>query len=326
MSQNLLEVRNLKKYFPIHGGIFYRKIAQVHALESVSFSVKQGETLGIVGESGCGKSTLGKTLLRLHEPDGGEAKFNGTDIYSLNGKDLLEMRKNMQMIFQDPFSSLNPRMTVGDIIREPLEVFGIADKDERNKLAEEIIDIVGMRKHVLDRYPHEFSGGQRQRIGIARSVIVKPKLIIADEPVSALDVSIQSQILNLMTQLQKEFDLTFIFIAHDLAVVEYVSDTIAVMYLGHIMEIAKKELLFKNPMHPYTVSLLSAIPKPNPRERKKNIILKGDVPSPINPPTGCPFHTRCFRATDICKKEMPKLESVSEGEGLHKVACFNRCS
>ena len=322
MITPLLEVTNLKKYFPIYGGVLYRKMGEVHALDGVSFAINQGETLGVVGESGCGKSTLGKTLLRLFEPDGGRAMFEGTNIFGLLRHELLEMRRNIQMIFQDPYSSLNPRMTVGELIREPLDVFHIGSREQREREVAKIIDMVGMRQNVLNRYPHEFSGGQRQRIGIARSVILKPKLIVADEPVSALDVSIQAQIINLMTDLQREMGLTFLFIAHDLAVVKYVSDRIAVMYLGRIVEMASREQLFAAPCHPYTVSLLSAIPVPDPRQRTQRIILKGDVPSPLNPPQGCHFHTRCFRASERCRLESPSLAQAKAGSDGHVVACF----
>ncbi|MBF0442323.1 MAG: dipeptide ABC transporter ATP-binding protein [Oligoflexales bacterium] len=321
MKENLVEVENLRKVFPIYGGIFYRKVAEVHALNGVSFSVNEGETLGIVGESGCGKSTLAKTLLRLYRADGGRALFLGRDLFSLDSKNMFEMRKNIQMIFQDPYSSLNPRMTIGDIIREPLDIYKVGDRRQREGRVEEMIDIVGMRKNVLSRYPHEFSGGQRQRIGIARSIILKPKLVIADEPVSALDVSIQSQIINLMSDLQREFKLTFIFIAHDLSVVEYVSDRVAVMYLGHIVEISDRKSLFENPAHPYTESLLSAIPVKDPRQKKRRVILEGDVPSPISLPKGCPFHARCPRVMDACRAESPVLSPLSSASS-HKVACF----
>jgi len=323
MTDVILKAVNVKKSFPIHGGVFYRKIAELNALNGVSFSIKRGQTLGLVGESGCGKSTLGKTLLRLLEPTSGEVYFEGKELFSLNSQEMLSIRQDIQMIFQDPYSSLNPRMTTGEIISEPLKIHNIGTEKERTKQVEEIIDIVGMRKEALSRYPHEFSGGQRQRIGIARALALKPKLIVADEPVSALDVSIQSQILNLMTGLQREFGLTFLFIAHDLSVVEYVSDVIAVMYLGHIVEIAEKKDLFKRPQHPYTQSLLSAIPVPDPEAKKQRLILEGDVPSPINPPSGCPFHPRCFKASEACKESMPVLEDFSVGGTEHLAACFN---
>ncbi len=324
MSDVLLRVEGLVKRFPIHGGILYRKIADVHALNGVSFSLKKGGTLGVVGESGCGKSTLGKTLLRLHEPTAGEAYYNDKNIYSLDGSEMLAMRRNIQMIFQDPFSCLNPRMTVGQILEEPLIIHGVESKQERYKKVCELVDVVGMRENALQRYPHEFSGGQRQRIGIARSLALNPSLIIADEPVSALDVSIQSQVLNLMCDLQKQFDITYIFISHDLAVVEYISDTILVMYLGHVMEITSKENLFSNPTHPYTQSLLSSIPRPDPRNKTKRTVLQGDVPSPIFPPSGCPFHPRCYKATPECSKELPQLEQVGNANGEHLVACINK--
>ncbi|MBF0105409.1 MAG: dipeptide ABC transporter ATP-binding protein [Deltaproteobacteria bacterium] len=326
MNDIILTASNLKKTFPIHGGIFYRKIARVNALNGVSFSLKRGRTLGVVGESGCGKSTLGKTLLRLYEPDSGGAVFEGRDVFSLKPDALLKLRQDMQMIFQDPYASLNPRMTVGSIIGEPLNIHRIGTREDRKKKVEAILAIVGMRKEALSRYPHEFSGGQRQRIGIARALALRPKLIIADEPVSALDVSIQSQIINLMIELQREFGITYIFIAHNLAVVEYVSDEVAVMYLGHIVEIAEKRALFNRPSHPYTLSLLSAIPVPEPdlKNSRERIILKGDVPSPIHPPSGCPFHPRCFKATEECRHAMPVLDDVAGDGALHKVACFNR--
>ena len=322
MQEPLLEVTNLKKYFPLFGGVFYRKIGEIHALDGVSFNINQGETLGVVGESGCGKSTLGKTLLRLYEPDGGRAVFQGTNIFGLESQKMVAMRRNIQMIFQDPYSSLNPRMTVGELIREPLDVFHVGNGQERHREVCKIIDMVGMRQNVLNRYPHEFSGGQRQRIGIARSVILKPKLIVADEPVSALDVSIQAQIINLMTELQREMGLTFLFIAHDLSVVKYVSDRIAVMYLGRIVELASRETLFASPQHPYTLSLLSAIPVPDPGKKGKRIILQGDVPSPLHPPAGCAFHTRCFRAKERCRGESPPLAARSDGDASHLTSCF----
>ena len=325
MGPPLLQVINLKKFFPVHGGVLYRKIGEIQALDAVSFNVARGETLGVVGESGCGKSTLGKTLLRLYEPDGGRAVLQGTNIFGLLKHEMTAMRRNIQMIFQDPYSSLNPRMTVGELIREPLDVFRIGTREQRQREVTQIIDRVGMRANVLNRYPHEFSGGQRQRIGIARSVILKPGLIVADEPVSALDVSIQAQILNLLTELQREMGLTFLFIAHDLAVVRYMSDRIAVMYLGRIVELARRETLFAGPRHPYTLSLLSAIPVTDPAGRKKRIILQGEVPSPLDPPRGCRFHPRCFCATERCREESPVLAPLPGDESEHQVACFHPC-
>jgi oligopeptide/dipeptide ABC transporter ATP-binding protein len=323
MDQPLLKVENVSKFFPIYGGILRRKVAQVHAVNNVSLEVQEGETLGLVGESGCGKSTLGKTLIRLYDPTSGRAFLNGKDIFSLKSrKELNAMRREVQMIFQDPFSSLNPRMTVGDIVQEPLLIHEIGDPQSRLKRARELMEIVGLRKNTLDRYPHEFSGGQRQRIGIARSLALKPKLIIADEPVSALDVSIQSQVLNLITELQRDFGITYVFISHDLGVVEYISDTIAVMYLGRIVEIASKEEIFKNPQHPYTQALVSAIPVPDPERKHKRIILEGDVPSPIYPPTGCHFHPRCPVKTKPCEVELPELKEIPSQDGKpHLVAC-----
>lgn len=321
----LLDVQGLEKRFPIYGGILYRKIADVHALNGVSFTLKKGGTLGVVGESGCGKSTLGKTLLRLHEPSAGKAFFKGKDIFGLQPGDLKEMRQHIQMIFQDPYSCLNPRMPVGKILEEPLIIHGVQSKAVRMKEVYRLLDVVGMRKAVADRFPHEFSGGQRQRIGIARSLALKPELIIADEPVSALDVSIQSQVLNLMCDLQNEFNITYIFISHDLSVVEYISDVIAVMYLGHIVEMASKEEMFRNPRHPYTQSLLSAIPIPDPDVKRDRVILPGDVPSPIFMPAGCPFHPRCPIATDECSQKMPDLETVGVvNDQEHVVACINK--
>lgn len=314
----LLDAQNVKKYFPVHGGLLSRKVGEVKALNEVSFQVRKGETLGVVGESGCGKSTLGKTLLRLNKPDAGKVLFHGTDLFSLTNKELLPLRQKIQMIFQDPYSSLNPRMTVGDIIREPLDIFKMGTYKERMKKVEEMMEIVGMRKSHLSRYPHEFSGGQRQRIGIARSMVLRPELIVADEPVSALDVSIQSQILNLMNDLQKEFKLTYIFIAHNLSVVEYISDRVAVMYLGNIVELGNRNEIFSKPRHPYTNSLLASIPIADPKLRSKKTPLTGEIPSPLNPPSGCAFHPRCPYATEKCKIEKPILSSDA-----HQVACFH---
>lgn len=317
MSQ-LLEVRNLEKYFDIKGGVFGRKIGEVKAVDGVSFHVNKGETLGIVGESGCGKSTTGKSILRLIEPTAGEVIFEGQNLLTLSKEDMRKMRRDIQIIFQDPYASLNPRHTVEKIIGEPLLVHGMTSAKERKERVIELLEVVGLQAHHRSRYPHQFSGGQRQRIGIARALANNPKLIICDEPVSALDVSVQSQILNLMEDLQKKFQLTYIFIAHDLSVVKHISDRIGVMYLGKMVELADKEELYETPKHPYTKALLSAIPLPDPDEYRERIILKGDVPSPSNPPKGCPFHTRCPKAMDICKEISPHYQLIND---KHYVAC-----
>ncbi|MEK3978455.1 dipeptide ABC transporter ATP-binding protein [Psychrobacillus sp. FSL K6-2836] len=319
MEDAILKVENLKKYFPIKGGVFGKKtLQQVKAVDDISFVVRRGETFGIVGESGCGKSTVGRTILRLLEPTGGSVFFEGTDLASLDQNKMRLMRKDIQIVFQDPFASLNPRMRVFDIIEEPLINFGITNKEERERRVLEVADQVGLTIRQLKRLPHEFSGGQRQRIGIARALVSKPKLIIADEPVSALDVSIQSQVLNLMRDLQKEFGLTYIFISHDLSVVKHFCDRIGVMYLGKMVEIADRDDLYDNPNHPYSTALLSALPSSHPLQKKERIILKGDVPSPANPPSGCTFHPRCFACMDVCKTVKPVL---SESENNHFVSC-----
>lgn len=317
MPQPLLEVRGLTKHFPITGKIG-RKAGAVRAVDGVDLTVFAGETIGIVGESGCGKSTTGRCILRLIEPTDGQILFQGTDIRSLNAGEMRQMRKDMQIVFQDPFASLNPRKTIGEILMDPLIVHNIGTTAERRKMVEEMIEIVGLRKDHLKRYPHEFSGGQRQRIGIARALILRPKLIVADEPVSALDVSIQAQVLNLMMDLQKEFQLTYLFISHDLSVVRHISDRVAVMYLGKIIEIADKEQLYARPEHPYTKALLSAVPVPDPDAVREKIILEGDLPSPANPPTGCAFHPRCPVSVDICKHQAPILKESEDG---HFVSC-----
>lgn len=320
MSEILLRAENVVKHFPIYGGVFSRQVASVKAVSDISFDLKRGETLGLVGESGCGKSTLGRCLIRLLDPTSGKVIFNGQDITHLKGEDLRELRRKMQIIFQDPYASLNPRMTIGSILEEPLIIHNLYDsaKDRKDRVLE-LVNLVGLRPEHLTRYPHEFSGGQRQRVGIARALAVKPELIICDEPVSALDVSIQAQVINLLMELQQKLGLTYIFIAHDLKVVEHVSTRVAVMYLGKIVEIADAEELYLNPKHPYTKALLSAIPIPDPKPRPERIILKGDVPSPINPPPGCYFNPRCPIADEYCVKNTPKLEFVKEN---HQVSCF----
>ena len=318
MAENILEVNNLKKHFPITGGLFKREVNSVKAVDGLNFNVKQGETLGLVGESGCGKSTTGKVLLRLLDATEGEVKFQGRDIHKLAKNKLRELRKEMQMIFQDPYASLNPRMTVSEIVGEPLDIHNLAQGKEKKARVRELLDMVGLSTKFAKRYPHEFSGGQRQRIGIARALAVDPQIIVCDEPVSALDVSIQAQVINLMEDLQEELGLTYIFIAHDLSVVRHISDRVAVMYLGKIVELADKNDLYDTPKHPYTKALLSAIPVPDPQHEKEKIILKGDVPSPIDPPSGCTFHTRCPYAEDICMREEPVFEEKSED---HLAAC-----
>ncbi|WP_370876078.1 ABC transporter ATP-binding protein [Evansella vedderi] len=318
-SDVLLEVEGLKKYFPVKAGLLQKTVGHIKAVDDVSFAIKKGETFGLVGESGCGKSTTGRTLIRLYEPTDGKILFEGKDISGLNEKQLKPYRKDIQMVFQDPYSSLNPRKTVGTILEEPFRVHKLYSKAERKERVEHLLEKVGLNPDLRNRYPHEFSGGQRQRIGIARALTLNPKLIIGDEPVSALDVSIQSQVLNIMDDLQKDFGLTYLFIAHDLGVVKHISDRIGVMYLGRMMEVAPKRELYSNPLHPYTQALLSAVPKSHPSEvKKERIILKGDVPSPSNPPTGCVFHTRCPKAMDHCKVEVPKLQELEPG---HFVAC-----
>jgi oligopeptide transport system ATP-binding protein len=325
MSNNgngaLVQVRGLKKYFPITQGIIIqRKVADVKAVDGLDFEIHKGETLGLVGESGCGKSTTGRAILQLYRPTAGSVVFQGKDLVKLQGEDLRKMRRNMQMIFQDPYASLNPRMTVGDIIGEPLEVHNIAKGKEKKERVQELLQTVGLNPYFVNRYPHEFSGGQRQRIGIARALAVQPDFIVCDEPISALDVSIQAQIINLLEELQSKFNLTYLFIAHDLSVVRHISDRIAVMYLGKIVELTDRDTLYKNPLHPYTKALLSAVPIPDPvvEEKRERIILTGDVPSPVKPPSGCRFHTRCPIAIDKCKSVDPEFRDAASG---HWVAC-----
>ncbi|MEX3712861.1 dipeptide ABC transporter ATP-binding protein [Cytobacillus horneckiae] len=318
MSKVLLKVENLKKYFPITGGIFSKKIGDVKAVDDVSFFVKRGETLGIVGESGCGKSTTGRMLMRLIEPTEGSVIFDGKELTELNDAEMRIIRKDVQMVYQDPYASLNPRHTVEQILEEPLIVHGMGDKQERRKRVKEMLEVVGLSGYHAKRYPHQFSGGQRQRIGIARALMTKPKLIIADEPVSALDVSIQSQVLNLLEDLQAEFGLTYIFIAHDLGVVKHISDRVGVMYLGRLVEITTSSKLYEHPLHPYTEALLGSVPIPDPTVSLDREILTGDLPNPADPPQGCAFHTRCKKCMDICKIERPQLAEI---EPDHYAAC-----
>ena len=318
-KRELIKVKNLKKYFPVRGGLLQRVRAWVQAVDDVSFTILEGETLGLVGESGCGKTTVGRTMLRLIEPTGGSVYFGDTDVLKLKGKDLKRIRRDMQIIFQDPYSSLDPRMPVGESVGEGLKIHKIGTSRERFEHVIEMLRKVGLEDYHYRRYPHEFSGGQRQRIGIARALAMQPKFIVADEPVSALDVSIQSQVLNILNDLQKEFNLTYLFIAHNLSVVEHISDRVAVMYLGKMVELASREELFRNPMHPYTQALMSAIPIPDPKLKRERIILPGDVPSPLNPPKGCRFHPRCSRAMDICGEKEPPFKDYGEG---HFVACW----
>jgi peptide/nickel transport system ATP-binding protein len=317
-SDVLLQVNNLKKYYPITGGLLRRQVGAVKAVDDLSLTIKYGETVGLVGESGCGKSTAGRTILRLLEPTEGSISFQGQDITRLNGRKLREVRKDMQMVFQDPFASLNPKMMVGHIVSEPIRNYSNQSEKELKDSIMQLLERVGLSSDAYYKYPHEFSGGQRQRIGIARALALKPKLILADEPVSALDVSIQSQVLNLMQDLQAEFHQSYLFIAHDLSVVKHISDRIGVMYLGRLVEITSKHNLYKNPLHPYTAALLSAVPIPDPSQRRERIVLEGDVPSPDNPPIGCAFHPRCRHAKAECKEVRPLLKQVAPD---HQVAC-----
>jgi oligopeptide/dipeptide ABC transporter ATP-binding protein len=324
----LLEINNLKKYFPIRGGFLRRVVGQVYAVDDVSVEIRRGETLGLVGESGCGKTTFGRTILRLEPATGGQVKFNGQDVYALSRDELKRTRRRMQIIFQDPIASLNPRMPVSDIIGEGLlaqadDENGWKKRSVRDKRVGDMLEAVGLRREYTRRYPHEFSGGQRQRIGIARAIALDPEFIVCDEPVSALDVSIQSQILNLLVDLRERFNLTYLFVAHNLSVIEFISDRVGVMYLGKLVELADVDTLYKTPRHPYTVALLSAVPNPDPRVRKKRLVLAGDVPSPANPPSGCRFHTRCWLREQLgrpknCETDEPAFRDIGDG---HRVAC-----
>jgi oligopeptide transport system ATP-binding protein len=323
-DQVLIEVKHLKMYFPVTSGVLVqRTVGYIKAVDDVSFVVRRGETLGLVGESGCGKTTTGRCLLQLYRPTAGTVLFDGKDLCSMDGRELRGMRRHMQVIFQDPYSSLNPRMTAGNIVGEPLLVQGLAtDQRAYRERVAELLSLVGLRTSMADRFPHEFSGGQRQRIGVARALAVNPQFVVCDEPVSALDVSIQAQIVNLLEELQEKFDLTYLFIAHDLSVVRHISDRVAVMYLGHIVEIAERNAIYANPHHPYTKALLSAVPIPDPviDTQRERIPLTGEVPSPLNPPSGCVFHPRCWMATAECREAMPELREVQTG---HWVACIH---
>ncbi len=317
-TEGFLRVENLKTYYDVSNNFFRKGTTFVKAVDDISFSINRGETLGLVGESGCGKSTLGRTILRLEEATAGQIYYMGMDVLAMKGEKMRALRREMQIIFQDPYSSLNPKMTVGEIVGEPLLVHKIGTAKDRNRRVSELLELVGLQDYHAKRYPHEFSGGQRQRIGVARALSVNPKLIICDEAVSALDVSIQAQVLNLLSRLQEEMNLTYIFIAHGLATVKHISDRVGVMYLGKIVEIADSESIYREPKHPYSQALISAIPEPDPELDKKRVILTGDVPSPINPPSGCRFHTRCNYCMDRCKQEEPQMLDVGGG---HLVAC-----
>ncbi len=320
MSDTIIDVRNLTKHFPVRGGLFRRELARVQAVDRVSFSVQRGQTLGLVGESGCGKSTLARVLVRLIEPDAGQIDLAGRDFLALDAQALKAARAKIQLIFQDPYASLNPRMSIGRILEEPFKLHRVGSRTERQERVVALLERVGMRADAADRFPHEFSGGQRQRIGIARAIALEPEVVICDEPVSALDVSIQSQVLNLLRELQHRLQLTYIFISHDLAVMRYISDRVAVMYLGRLVEVADTDDLYGDPRHPYTRALLEALPLPDPRRRGRGVPLEGDVPSPRNPPSGCRFHTRCKYAIDVCKREEPQLIALST-KPSHQVAC-----
>jgi len=321
----LVEVKKLKKYFPINRGVFRHQVGAVQAVDGVTFNIYKGETLGLVGESGCGKSTTGRTILRLLEPTEGEVFYEGENLTELNRNEMRKARRNMQMIFQDPYASLNPRLSIGNIVGEPLQIHNIGDSKSRTERVKEMLRLVGLNPYFVNRYPHEFSGGQRQRIGIARALATNPSFIVADEPISALDVSIQAQVVNLMDDLKEDLGLTYLFIAHDLSMVRYISDRVAVMYLGRIVELSERDEVFDHPLHPYTQALLSAIPIPDPEkeEKRQRLILEGDVPSPANPPKACRFHPRCSYATDICKEVDPEFRNLSQNGSDHFVACHH---
>jgi oligopeptide transport system ATP-binding protein len=324
IGETLVDVQDLQVYFPVTAGlIFQRKVADVKAVDNISFQVRRGETLGLVGESGCGKSTTGKAILQLTRPTGGHVLFEGQDLTKKKGGDLRRFRRRMQMIFQDPYASLNPRMSVGSIISEPLTIHKLASGKDKKERVQSLLQRVGLNPYYMNRFPHEFSGGQRQRIGIARALAVEPDFIVCDEPVSALDVSIQAQIINLLQDLQDDFGLTYLFIAHDLSVVRHISDRVAVMYLGHVMELTDRDSIFENPLHPYTKALMSAVPIPDPKveRQRERIILLGDVPSPLRPPSGCVFHTRCPIAIDVCREQRPEWRNVGTAEAEHWVWC-----
>ncbi|MCL4870012.1 MAG: dipeptide ABC transporter ATP-binding protein [Anaerolineae bacterium] len=324
-KETLISVRNLKKHFPIARGIFRRVVGHVYAVDGVSFDIRKGETLGMVGESGCGKSTTGRAVLQLLEPTAGEVFYGDQDLTKLKSGDLRRMRRHMQMIFQDPYASLNPRMTVGSIIGEPLDIHNIGTNNERRDRVQELLALVGLNPNFINRYPHEFSGGQRQRIGVARALATNPEFIVCDEPISALDVSIQAQVVNLLDDLKSQLGLTYLFIAHDLSMIRYISDRVAVMYLGKIAELGDVDDVYDHPLHPYTIALLSAIPVPDPDKEaiRKRIILEGDVPNPANPPTGCYFHPRCSHRTDICSQEEPLFRNLGTEQQPHYVACHH---
>lgn len=321
----ILRVENLKKYFPIRRGVLRRQVGAVQAVDSISFDIKRGETLGLVGESGCGKSTAGRTILQLLEPTAGKVYFRDQEITALSKNELRKARRHMQMIFQDPYASLNPRMTVGNIIGEPLVIHNVGNASSRKERVQELLKLVGLNPYFINRYPHEFSGGQRQRIGIARALATNPAFIVADEPISALDVSIQAQVVNLLDDLKRDLGLTYLFIAHDLSMVRYISDRVAVMYLGRIVEMGARDEVYDHPLHPYTQALLSAIPVPDPdkESKRKRIILEGDVPSPANPPQACRFHTRCGYVTDVCRQEDPPFRNLGTDDKPHTVACHH---
>lgn len=324
-TEVLLQIKNLKKHFPIRRGVLQRQVGAVQAVDGISFDIYKGETLGLVGESGCGKSTAGRTILQLLKPTEGEVYFDGDDLVALKRGEMRKRRRHMQMIFQDPYASLNPRMQVGSIVGEPLSIHGIGNSASRRERVEDLLSLVGLNPYFIKRYPHEFSGGQRQRIGIARALATNPSFIVADEPISALDVSIQAQVVNLLDDLKAELGLTYLFIAHDLSMVRYISDRVAVMYLGRIVEMGERDEVYDHPLHPYTQALLSAIPIPDPdvEATRKRIILEGDVPSPVNPPAGCRFNPRCAYATDICRQEDPEYRNLGTETQVHMVACHH---